>query len=168
MAMAAHGASNSTARKIAWALGVLLLMAGAFYLGLRASEWRADRASDLNATNNVVDPLQMGRKAFDSGNYQAAASEFAAVIAREPGNAQAYYWMGRTQMEQRDWAGAAESFTGAISRQPNLFDAYISAAAAYEAAGERNKATRMLNQYAEERRKHAGPVMPSNSNSSAR
>ncbi len=158
---------NSLARKIAWALVMLLLMAGSFYLGLRASEWRAKSASDLNATNNVADPLQMGRKAFESGNYQAAATEFASVIAREPANAQAYYWMGRTQMEQRDWAGAAQSFTNAISRQPNLFDAYINAAAAYEAAGEREKATRMLNQYAEERRKHAGPIV-TNSNSSAR
>ena len=110
----------------------------------------------------------MGRKAFDSGNYQAAAAEFAAVMAREPGNAQAYYWMGRTQMEQRDWAGAAQSFTGAISRQPNLFDAYIHAAAAYEAAGEREKTIRVLNQYAEERRKQAATVTHSNSNSSAR
>ena len=168
MAMAAHSATNSTARKVAWALVVLLLMAGAFYLGLRASEWRADRASDLDATNNVVDPLQMGRKAFDSGNYQAAAAEFAAVITREPGNAQAYYWMGRTQMEQRDWAGAAQSFTAAIGRQPNLFDAYIHAAAAYEVAGERAKADGMLKQYAEAQRKYAGPVAPGNSNSSAR
>jgi len=159
---------NSTARKLAWALVVLLLMAGAFYLGLRASEWREGRASDLNATNNAADPLQMGRKAFDSGNYQAAAAEFTAVIAREPGNAQAYYWMGRAQMEQRDWAGAAQSFTGAISRQPNLFDAYIHAAAAYEASGETQRAADMLKQYAEARRRHAGPVVVTNSNSPAR
>ncbi|HJQ71035.1 MAG TPA: protein phosphatase 2C domain-containing protein [Blastocatellia bacterium] len=155
------------ARKLVWALVVLLLMAGAFYLGLRASEWRAKSASDLNATNNVVDPLQMGRKAFDGGNYQAAAAEFAAVIAREPANAQAHYWMGRAQMEQRDWAGAVQSFTAAIGRQPNLFDAYIYAAAAHEAAGERAKADEMLKLYAEARRKHAGPVI-NNSNSSLR
>ena len=81
----------------------------------------------------------MGRKAFDSGNYQAAATEFAAVIAREPGNAQAYYWMGRTQMEQRDWAGAAQSFTGAISRQPNLFDAYIQCGSGLRSRGRKGE-----------------------------
>jgi serine/threonine protein phosphatase PrpC len=165
--MSARRESRSPARKVMWALVILLLLAGAFYLGLRASEWRANRASDLNATNNVADPLQMGRKAFDSGNYPAAATEFAAVIAREPGNAQAYYWKGRTQLEQRDYPGAAQSFNDALSRQPNLYDAYIQAAAAYEASGERAKAADMLSKYSEERRKHAGPVV-TNSNSSTR
>jgi serine/threonine protein phosphatase PrpC/TolA-binding protein len=165
--MSGRPESRSTARKIMRALVFLLLLGGAFYLGLRASEWRANRASDLNATNSVADPLQMGRKAFDSGNYPAAMTEFAAVIAREPGNAQAHYWKGRAQLEQRDYAGAVTSFADALSRQPNLYDAYLQAAAAYEAAGERAKAADMLSKYSEERRKHAGPVV-TNSNSSTR
>ncbi|HEX5736051.1 MAG TPA: protein phosphatase 2C domain-containing protein [Blastocatellia bacterium] len=178
MQMAAHGASNSTARKIAWALGVLLLMAGAFYLGLRASEWRGDRASDPGATNNVSSPFVLGIDAINRGDYQAAATHFSSIIEREPENGQAHYWLGRVQLEQGEFLKAGASFEKAgafpVGNQvspgfglPPIQDAYVQAAAAYEAAGDRQKALRMLSLYDEARRRRGVPVI-TNSNSSAR
>ncbi|HET8674781.1 MAG TPA: protein phosphatase 2C domain-containing protein [Blastocatellia bacterium] len=178
MAIAAPGASNSTARKIAWALVVLLLMAGAFYLGLRASEWRANSASDLNATNNVGSPFVLGIDAINRGDYQAAATYFNSIIEREPENGQAHYWLGRVQLEQGEFIKAGASFEKAgafpVGNQvspwfglPPIQDAYVQAAAAYEAAGDRQKALRMLSLHNEARSKRAAPVI-TNSNSSAR
>lgn len=127
----------------------LVLLAAGFYLGLRASDGFGDSSSDGPVINAE---MLRGREAFDSKNYQAAALEFDAIARREPQNAEARYWLGRSQMEQGEYAKAAESFEQTIRLQPELYDAYVQAAAAYEADGKRERAERMLRQYAERRR----------------
>jgi Tfp pilus assembly protein PilF len=134
-----------------YALLVLVLMAGAFYGGLRVSEYVKRSTPKQNA---AVDPLQLGREAFDRGDYKAAATEFEALSKREPANAAALYWLGRAMSEQRDYAGAARSFDEAIARKPDLYDAYLQQAGAYESLGEKQKAAASLTRYAEERRKN--------------
>jgi serine/threonine protein phosphatase PrpC/TolA-binding protein len=156
----------STSRRLVWALVVVVLMFAAFYGGLRASDWRETRTSSRNA-QDMNDPLKAGRAAFDAGNYQAAAAQFAAAVEREPQNAEAHYWSGRAQLELNDYQKAALSFENAASRRPALYDAYVQAAAAYEAMGERVKAAQALSRYAEERRKQPAP-RADNSNSALR
>lgn len=170
---------KSSLRKLAWALLLLVLLAGAFYLGLRASEWRGKTASDPNVTNNVSDPYVLGIEAINKGDYQAAANHFSSIIEREPENGYAHYLLGRTQFHQGEFLKAGASFEKAaalpISNQadkgyglPPMQDAYVQAAAAYEAAGEREKAMRMLSLYAEDRRKRAKSATANNSNAPAR
>ena len=136
-------------RILMYALLLLVLIAGAFYGGVRVAEY-LKAASNQNAE---VDSLQLGREAFDRGDYKAAATEFEAVSKREPANALAFYWIGRTLSEQRDYASAVKSFEEAIARQPSMYDAYIQQAGAYELMGEKQKAAAALTRYAEERRK---------------
>lgn len=145
-----YKSDRSYSRILMYALLVLVLIAGAFYGGLRASDYMKG-ASNPGAG---VDSLQFGREAFDRGDYKAAATEFEALSKREPANGTASYWLGRALSEQRDYAAAARSFDDAIARQPELYDAYIQQAGSYELLGEKQKAAAALTRYAEERRRN--------------
>lgn len=145
--------SGSASRVLMYTLLVLVLVAGAFYGGLRASDFIKSRASNANA-NREADPLKLGREAFERGDYKTAAAEFESLSKREPSNASALYWLGRAQLEQREYDSAVKSFEEAAARQPSILDAYVHQAAAYEAMGEKSKAASALSRYAEERRKN--------------
>jgi serine/threonine protein phosphatase PrpC/TolA-binding protein len=139
-------------RILMYTLLVLVLIAGAFYAGLRASNVIKSRASEPNA-NREADLLKTGREAFERGDYRIAAAEFDSVLKRDSSNGLAHYWLGRVQLEQREYESAIRSFEEASARQPALYDAYVQQAAAYEALGEKAKAAAALARYAEERRK---------------
>jgi protein phosphatase len=144
---------GSGSRKLMYGLLGLVLLAASFYGGLRASDWINDRSPDTTARTGEISSLDLGRAAFEEGNYQAAALELDSLAKREPQNAQAHYWLGRARLETGQYAKAAESFEQALSLQPYFLDAYLQAAAAYGADGKREKAERMLRLYGEERRK---------------
>lgn len=144
---------RSISRVLMYTLLVLVLIAGAFYGGLRAPDFIKSRASNPNA-NREADPLQPGREAFERGDYRIAAAEFELLLKREPSNARALYWLGRAQLEERAYELAVKSFEEATARQPSMYDAYVQQAAAFEAMGEKSKAALALARYAEERRKN--------------
>jgi len=127
-------------------------LSASFYAGLRASEWLNAGAPETSAAGNT-DELAVGRDAFERGDYPAAVNEFESLLKRDPQKATALYWLGRARLEQREYAAAAKDFEEAISREPRLFDAYVQAAASYQALGEKAKAAEMLARYADERRK---------------
>ena len=147
---------KSASRMVMYTLLVLVLVAGAFYGGLRASDLINKRPS---VSDPRTDPLKTGREAFERGDYRTAASEFDSASKREPSNASALYWFGRAMLEQRDYVSAAKSFEEAIARQPSMYDAYVQQAAAYEAMGDRAKAIAVLMRYSEERRKNERGTM---------
>ena len=135
---------------VMYALIGLALLVGAFYAGLRLSDWNAKTNAATAARNKPPDPLESGRAQFQRGDYPAAAATFAAVAEQQPQNAQARYWLGRTEMAQHQFSDAAKSFEQAAAIQPGLPNALIEAAGAYEAAGNRTKAIEMLQRYKEE------------------
>ncbi|HWO02915.1 MAG TPA: protein phosphatase 2C domain-containing protein [Blastocatellia bacterium] len=143
----------SPSRVLMYVLIPLVLITGGFYAGLRASEWRAARASEQGAVANQARELKVGKEAFERGAYREAANEFELLVKQDPQDATALYWLGRTCLEQRDYAGAARNLEAAIAREPRIFDAYVYAAAAYEFLGEKTKAADMLARHAEERRR---------------
>jgi protein phosphatase len=143
--------SKSASRILVYSLLVLVLVAGAFYAGLRASDLSGGHASQPPI--GAADPMQTGREAFERGDYKSAASAFEALARLEPSNAMASYWLGRAQLEQREFAAAAKSLEEAIARDASMRDAYVWQAAAFEASGEKAKASAALARYAEERRK---------------
>ena len=144
----------SRSRWLVWVLIALVLMAGSFYGGLRASDWRKGRTSDAGALN---DQLKAGRAAFEAGNFPAAVAQFTLVVEKDAQNAEAYYWLGRAQLEAGDYAKAAANLESAAMRRPAMFDAYAQAATAYELAGDRLKAAQLLARGAEERRRAVPP-----------
>lgn len=143
---------RSKSRVVMYLLLLLVLTAGAFYGGLRAPDLIKKRAPDASA-NTGGDSLQIGRDAFERGDFRTATTEFESLVKREPSNAKALYWLGRAQLEERDYPGAAKRFEESVARQPSMYDAYIWQAAALEAMGEKAKAAAALARYAEERRK---------------
>jgi serine/threonine protein phosphatase PrpC len=139
------------------ALILLLLVAAAGgYILWHASETARDKASLSSAQAILNAPMRLGRDAYERGDYQTAETQFASIIAREPQNPEAHLWLGRVQLSKRDFASAAQSFEQAIRLQPAMYEAYLSAAGAYEAAGENQKARRML-ALAAEQLKQAAP-----------
>jgi len=144
---------RSGSRTLMYTLLVLVLIAGAFYGGLRASDFIKIGASNANA-NREADALQPGREAFERGDYKLASTEFESLVKRDASNAKAHYWLGRAQLEQREYESAVKSFEEAAVRQPLIYDAYVQQAAAYEAMGEKSKAAAALARYADERRKY--------------
>ena len=133
-------------------LAALVLLAGGFYAGLRASEWRNAGIQEVSDAG-PPEELRSGREAFERGDYQAALSAFESLVKRDPQNAVGLYWLGRASLEKRDYAAAANDFEASISREPRMFDAYVQAAAAYQLMGEKAKAAEMLARHADERRR---------------
>jgi serine/threonine protein phosphatase PrpC len=129
-----------------WLSVILLLMiaaAGAYMVGTKSG---LVRNSTLTSTGqeNMIHPMRAGRDAFDSGDYQTAETQFASFVAREPQNPEAHYWLGRVRLARRDFVNAALSFEQAIRIRPTMYEAYLDAAGAYEAAGDGQRARRML------------------------
>jgi protein phosphatase len=143
--------SGSASRRVMYTLLILVVIAGAFYAGLRMSDFFMTRTSRTQSAG--VDAFQTGREAFERGDFKTASAEFEALAKREPANAKAFFWLGRAQLEQRDYAAAAKNLEESVVRQPSLYEAYVWQAAAYEAMGDRGKSASALARYAEERRK---------------
>lgn len=142
---------GSASRRVMYTLLILVVIAGAFYAGLRTSDFFKARTSRTQSAG--VDAFQTGREAFERGDFKTASAEFDALAKREPANAKAFFWLGRAQLEQRDYAAAARNLEDAVVRQPSLYEAYVWQAAAYEAMGDKPKSASALARYAEERRK---------------
>ena len=134
-----------------YTLLILVVVGGAFYVGLRTSDFFKARTSRTQSSG--VDAFQTGREAFERGDFKTASAEFDALAKREPANAKAFFWLGRAQLEQREYAAAAKNLEESVARQPSLYEAYVWQAAAYEAMGEKPKSASALARYAEERRK---------------
>ena len=90
---------------------------------------------------------------LDQDQIGAAEAAFKRIVEADPKNGDGHYWLGRAQLQQGRYEAAWRSFEHAIGLKPELTDAYIHAAAAYEADGKKDKAEAMLRRYAEEIRK---------------
>src|SRR5688572_9453510 len=101
------GEGRSATRSIMYALLVLLLVAGAFYAGLRASDFAKGRTSEAAPPGELTRALDAGREAFMRGDYAGARLHLNALVERDPQNAEAHYWLGRAQLGQREYASAA-------------------------------------------------------------
>jgi serine/threonine protein phosphatase PrpC len=140
-----HENRDRASRRAIWLLLMLVLIACAFYAGLRASDYFREHAAKQRN-----DPLQAVRAQFERGQYQSAAAALISIVQREPQNAEAYYLLGRAQLEQHQYAQAANSFEQAAMIKPTMYEAMLEAAAAYEAAGNKAKAIEALARYNEQ------------------
>jgi protein phosphatase len=155
------GAGPSSSRLLQWGLLTVVLVAAAFYAGLRASDFFAGPSS-----GDASDPLAAGRDGFDRGNYQSALASFSELLRDEPANVRARHWLARAQLETGEYALAAQNFDEVIRAEPLLYDGYIQAAAAYEAMGDKAKAAERMAEYGKAR--VASRPESANSNSSPR
>jgi serine/threonine protein phosphatase PrpC len=140
------GAGDSV-RKLMYILIVLVLIAGAFYGGLRAA------GLTKNGAHEQVEPgdsLNAGIEEFRRGRYREAGTLFTSVTARAPMNQEAWYWLGRSQLELGEYESAAANLDRAGLE---VFEANLYGAAAYKAAGNKTRAEALLERYNEELRR---------------
>jgi PPM family protein phosphatase len=135
-----------------WILVFLVSIVGAFYLGLRMSDWKGKATSESPTLSETAKQMKTAREALEKNDGATAAGILAGIITREPQNAEAKYWLGRAHLEQGEYAKARESFDEAIKIQPKTADFYLFAAAAQKALGNKTKAEDMLEQYVELRK----------------
>jgi tetratricopeptide (TPR) repeat protein len=140
------GAGDSV-RKLMYILVVLVLIAGAFYGGLRAAGLTKNGAP---APVDSSDPLNAGIEEFRKGRYREAGTLFTSVTTRAPHNQQAWYWLGRSQFELGEYESAAANLDRAGLE---VYEANLYGAAAYRAAGNRARADALLERYNEELRR---------------
>ncbi|HEY6330810.1 MAG TPA: tetratricopeptide repeat protein, partial [Blastocatellia bacterium] len=142
---------------IAVLIGIILLI-GAFYAGLRASELRTKRSAAATAhQGTAIDPLVSARAQFQQGDYAAASAALNTIIQQQPKNADARYWLGRTQLIEHQFSDAAHSFELAAALRPDMTEAIIQAAGAYQSAGDKTKAVEMLERYSDAVKKDEQP-----------
>jgi len=135
-----------------YSLLVLVLVLGAFYGGLRSS----NLFNKKHAASNPSDArMEQARQAYDRADFPEADQTLTGLIATDPQNSQAWYLLGRTQLQERRFADSARSLERAVELAPDMTDAYIQAAAAFEAMGNRTRAVEMLGRYNEALRKRA-------------
>lgn len=87
--------------------------------------------------------FEAGRRAFEAGHYAQAREAFTQALNASPDNAQYYRWLAKTQVVLKDYLAGAENFRRAAERSKQADD-YLQAAAAYYAAGAKEKAEAAL------------------------
>jgi tetratricopeptide (TPR) repeat protein len=141
--------AGDSGRKVMYILVVLVLIAGAFYAGLRASGLGKNTAdSRVDATSG--DSLRAGIEEFHKGRYREAGTFFTSATVRAPQNQEAWYWLGRSQLEMGEYESAAANLDRAGLE---MFEANLYGAAAYRAAGNKARAEALLERYNEELRR---------------
>jgi serine/threonine protein phosphatase PrpC len=144
--------TSSKSRIWIWTLVFLVCIAGAFYIGLRMADRINKTPPETSALSETAKQIKTAREALEKGDGPAASTLLAGIVAREPQNAEARYWLGRAHLDQGEYAKARENFDEAIKGQPKTADFYLFAAAAQKALGNRAKADEMLEQYIELRK----------------
>jgi serine/threonine protein phosphatase PrpC len=129
-----------------YSLLVLVLMMGAFYAGLRSANLLNKKHSSSRTGQSQLD---QARQAYDRGDFHEADQTLTALVAGNQQDSQGWYWLGRTQLQEGRFAESARNLERAIELAPDMIDAYIQAAAAFEAMGNRTKALDMLGLYDE-------------------
>jgi len=137
-----------------YSLLVLVLVFGAFYGGLRASNLLNKTRS---ASRSGQSQLDQARQAYERGDFREADQTLTALVAADQQNAQGWYWLGRTQLQERRFAESARNLERAVELAPDMTDAYIQAAAAFEGMGNRARALEMLGRYDDTLRRRAEP-----------
>ena len=139
---------SSRMKRLTYTLILLVLIAGAFYAGLRAPE--LIRKQESGEAVPAPNSLDAGMEEFHRGRYREAAAAFGALTTREPQNHFAWYWLGRSQLELGEHAPAAQNLDRAGAKVP---EANLYGAAAYRAMGNESRARELLDRYNDEQRK---------------
>ena len=143
-----------------WLMIWIATVAGAFYGGLKMSDYWA-KSSSKNG-NDTATQLKNAREAIDRGEAAKTMPELLKLIGSEPQNGEARYLLGRAQMEQAKYKEALESFDEALKLQPRMAEAWLYAAVAERALNNKAKADERLGQYLEAKKPQPPSVQAPN------
>ncbi len=83
------------------------------------------------ATTAAAASLNQGILEFRRGDLTQALATFAAVLADEPGNTSARFWLGRGQLASGHYEAAADTFERVLAQYPGSVDAHYWLAMTY-------------------------------------
>jgi Tfp pilus assembly protein PilF len=97
-----------------------------------------------------------GVDAISAGDFEKARGVFEKLVAEQPSNAKAHFYLGvaRQNLDQRD--GAIESYEKALSLDPKLLEAAVNLTAALLDAGEAERAAPIVERALASEPKHPG------------
>lgn len=93
-------------------------------------------------------PAAVARAAFDRGDFPAARSAFAILVAGEPGRADYHFWLGRAALADGDPRAAVAHLSEAARLDPTDADAHLQLAAAHQLDNQPALAADALRKYA--------------------
>lgn len=102
--------------------------------------------TDADREREIQAHAQRAQEALKSGNTSAADSEFRAILASEPNNANAIANLGVIHFLQADWSGAAEQFRKVLKLQPDLWKAQALLGICEKRLGRTREAQHLLEQ----------------------
>lgn len=107
-------------------------------------------SSTVEMPVDVADNLEAGQIAQDSGDVDAAANSYGAVIEADPDNRVALFNLGILRRAQGDFAGSIDAWTQLITANPELTVARYQRAITFRAAGDHKAAVADLRVVVEE------------------
>ncbi len=125
---------NRFCRLVAWPLIGLALSGGAL-------------AADIQSTpadNARSDDFSVGKQAIDAKNWSLAASRFSKVVAKDPGNADAYNYLGYSSRWMGKYDEAFAAYGKALALDPQHKGALSYSGIAYLKNGQRAQAEAQL------------------------
>jgi tetratricopeptide (TPR) repeat protein len=115
-----HVADQVSLRSRGWVVALAcLLLVGATGLAMAAQRGSAPAL------------IMEGQRALESKDLVAAESLFRRAAARDPGSAEAYFYLGVALSAQERTAEAAGAYQDALRQQPDLAEAHWNLALAY-------------------------------------
>lgn len=105
-----------------------------------APEAPAATPADLAEASEQASPFDAGVAAIGAGDFESARKHFAEVVANQPGNAQAQFYLGVAQQNLGRGAEAISSYQKALDLDPKLTEASINLTAALLDMGEAARA----------------------------
>jgi tetratricopeptide (TPR) repeat protein len=120
-----------------WLLALSVVAPGLFMVS--ACSGGSDFAvssSTVEVSVDVAGNLEAGQAAQDSGDVDAAAQSYDAVIEADPGNRVALFNLGILRRAQGDFAGSIDAWTQLITSNPELTVARYQRALTFRAGGD--------------------------------
>lgn len=99
-----------------------------------------------DADEPAAAPDTEGVAAIRDGNYELARSHFEKVVAAEPRNAEAHFYLGVARQNLDASEAAAESYRRAVSINPKLAEAWVNLSALQLDAGDAAGALRVVDE----------------------
>lgn len=107
---------------------------GDFEGAVREYLWLISRAPDENAAARYVPALKLvnAKRLFVAGDLQGAGREFSELLAEDPANSIAYFYLGLIYSREDDIAGAVDAYKEVVRQVPTHVGARLNLAYSYE------------------------------------
>jgi protein phosphatase len=124
-------------------------LAGRYYDQIYALVWGTPAPSSVSNGQAPDQPqanpeLAAARALFEEKRFDKARDGFAALLSREPANAEYRYWLGRAQLETKQYQDAARNLNEAARQNDKLPGVFLYLALASDALGNRQAVSENL------------------------